>query len=456
MKPLPKPPLSAIWRHLIRFPGLKPEEARAYQDSRIRHIVRHAYRHVSYYRRLLDRHGINPDDIRTTRDLTRIPITDKSDLQKTPLADLVADTHDPGLLQARSTSGSSGRPFTFRFTARETSTLRTLAFRTNRYYGERLTDKFVAVFLLRKSNRGTRFFPDRMFQALGWLQREKVSTIQPLTAIAEQLAALNPAFIIAAPGVLIELGKLYRQKFFRLPKLRVILTSGEVTLPWMKEDIRNYFEVEVLDYYSTVETGIIAWECRETGRYHVCDDSMVLEVVRDGRTVPPGERGEVVLTSLIAEAMPLIRYRLGDIVTRGEPHCSCGRPYSTIDRIQGRMLDYFVLPGGRLVHPYSISYQLTHHLLPDRIDQYRLVQESPDRIVFQIVTSVPLDAEVFQSFEQKIRKIIGPDVEFCFQKLPQIEINPTGKFRIHQSMVSSYYDGLDWDAPQRIDQAIKK
>ncbi len=78
----------------------------------------------------------------------------------------------------------------------------------------------------------------------------------------------------------------------------------------------------------------MAWECRHSGDLHTCDDGVLVEVLRDGRPAEPGERGEVVVTNLHAYAMPFIRYRIGDLATRGAP-CGCGAPFSTIGEITG-------------------------------------------------------------------------------------------------------------------------
>jgi phenylacetate-coenzyme A ligase PaaK-like adenylate-forming protein len=70
---------------------------------------------------------------------------------------------------------------------------------------------------------------------------------------------------------------------------------------------------------------------------HTCDEAALVEVVHDGRPAADGEQGDVVATALHSYAMPFIRYRLGDIVTRGEQSCACGLPFATIGTIQGRM-----------------------------------------------------------------------------------------------------------------------
>lgn len=173
---------------------------------------------------------------------------------------------------------------------------------------------------------------------------------------------------------------------------------------------------------------------------------MIIEVLKDGIPAAEGERGEVVATNLHAFAMPFIRYRLGDIVTKGVETCRCGKPYATIQAVQGRMLDYFPLPGGRVIHPYEILLILLHGAA-SWIRQYQLLQEREDRITLQVVSSpIPTFAELLHA-QEAVSSLLGPDVEFLITLVPEINLEPSGKFRVSRSLVRSAYDGIEWNQP---------
>jgi phenylacetate-CoA ligase len=206
--------------------------------------------------------------------------------------------------------------------------------------------------------------------------------------------------------------------------------------------------------YGSHEFKLIAWECRETGGLHVSDDSVVLEVLRDGRPAAPGETGEVVATALHSFAMPFLRYRLADVVTRGATACPCGAPFSTIAAIRGRMLDYFPLPDGRLIHPYELVLPLVRH---PWVRQYQLLQERPDRVVLQVVAAPhPSPAELAEA-ERDARERLGPGVELVLALVSEIALQPNGKFRPSRSLVASAYDApeapLDPEEPTRLEDA---
>jgi phenylacetate-CoA ligase len=183
----------------------------------------------------------------------------------------------------------------------------------------------------------------------------------------------------------------------------------------------------------------------ETGNLHTCDDSVIVEILKDGRPAGVGERGEVVITVLHSFAMPFIRYKLGDIVTKGEEKCACGKPYSTLRNVQGRMIDYFPLPGRRVIHPYDIVVKIVGDASP-WIRQYQLTQEKENRIVLQIVPSGTVPERKKAKLTQSISALVGQDVTFEVMIVPKIHLEPHGKFRVSRSLVTSPYDEINWEA----------
>jgi phenylacetate-CoA ligase len=189
----------------------------------------------------------------------------------------------------------------------------------------------------------------------------------------------------------------------------------------------------------------MAWECRHSGDLHTCDDGVLVEVLRDGRPVEAGERGEVVVTNLHAYAMPFIRYRIGDLATRGAP-CGCGAPFATVGEIQGRMIDYFPLPDGRLLHPYEIIGRLVWG--PGQwMRQYQLVQERRDRVVLYVVAEEPPGGRL-EELDRTVRPILGAGVEFDVQVVGRIPFETTGKLRPSRSLVHSEYDRIRFEPIQ--------
>ncbi|MDA1314968.1 MAG: hypothetical protein O2968_16685, partial [Acidobacteria bacterium] len=168
------------------------------------------------------------------------------------------------------------------------------------------------------------------------------------------------------------------------------------------------------------------WECPETGLYHVCDNSLIVEVLRNGRPVGEGETGELVGTALHSYAMPFIRYRLGDVVTRGPASCPCGAPFSTLGRIQGRLIDRFPLPDGSSIHPFQIEVLLEGQ---GWIRRFQIIQETKESFRISIVArGVPVPQQV-RTVEGLLRESLGPGVQVKIDLVDQIPpSSASGKF----------------------------
>jgi phenylacetate-CoA ligase len=232
---------------------------------------------------------------------------------------------------------------------------------------------------------------------------------------------------------------------------RMVIVGGEVATPAMRLRIRETFAAPLYETYGSHECPLIGWECHHSGDLHTCDDGVLVEVLRDGRAVDPGERGEVVVTNLHAYAMPFIRYRIGDLATRGAP-CGCGAPFSTIGEIQGRMIDYFPLPDGRLLHPYEIISRLVWGPT-EWMKQYQLVQQRRDRVVLYVVAAATPPVEQIQEIERAVRAILGAGVEFQVELTGSIPVESTGKLRPSRSLVHSEYDRVRFEPVQPVAQA---
>jgi phenylacetate-CoA ligase len=137
--------------------------------------------------------------------------------------------------------------------------------------------------------------------------------------------------------------------------------------------------------------------------------------------------------------MPLIRYRLGDLVTRGPEHCHCGQPFSTVSAIQGRATDSFRLPGGRVVHPYRIL----ECLLPGVqrwIRHYQLVQERLDSIVLRVVPVGSVDPDLEARMRKAASAVLGAGIEFRVMVVEDIPPEQSGRVRHTLPLVSSNPD----------------
>ena len=249
------------------------------------------------------------------------------------------------------------------------------------------------------------------------------------------LLALCPDVISGWPTVLSEMSAEWsarRTSSSRTPKF--ILSGGETLSEINRERISKGFGANVYDLLGAHEFSLVAWECPVSGDYHLSDDTLFGEVLKDGRRVEPGERGELVATNLHSFAMPFIRYKLGDLVTQGTTPCACGSPFSSIRSIEGRTADLMLLIGGRKVHPQDISRE--SFIAAPVIRTLQVVQHSLDRIDLHIVPYREPTQDEIAAIHTAVVKLIGPGVTFNVVVVAEIERLPEGKFRLYRSMMT--------------------
>ena len=257
-----------------------------------------------------------------------------------PASDLVAGGFEAEKLVVHRTSGSSGEPFSIRRTPFEDRLLQAYRLAILFRLGMRLTDRRMAVVT-------ARFGPEALYMKLGLLRYEEVDCLESPEEMLRRLRAKPPGVLRGFPGTLSWLAGYIEDADRAVIHPKFVTTDSELMTADMRARIAEGFGAKVVDFYDSHEFNMIGWECQSGGLYHVSDLSMIAEVDNEGGAVSPGEDGELVGTALHSWAMPFIRFRLGDLVTRGPLQCPCGATNSTLMQVQGRLIDRFVLPDGR-------------------------------------------------------------------------------------------------------------
>jgi phenylacetate-CoA ligase len=424
---------------ILRHGKASRDEIVAFQERRLRQIVRHAYERVPYYRRLFDDARIKPDDIRTIADLHVIPVTTKETLRALARDDLTARGVNPNRLIRHESNGSTGIPVTV---FRQRAEAIALAAMHRRARWEVGIERGYRVATVNWRSRGATAVPRKQHRGLrnklwGIESSTRIDCALPVEEIAKQLKEARPEVIVGYPSVL-SLVAAHLGEGQTEVRPKHVITVSEVVTPAMRARMDSVFRAPVRDVYSCWELALIAHECGAGGNYHVCDDNLILEVLRDGQPVSAGEAGEVVGTSLNYAAMPFIRYELGDVVTRGPERCGCGSPFSTLAAIQGRVVDYFPLPDGRVLHPYTISAIIWETAFRC-MRQYQLVQERTDRITAYVALASEHYRDDVSAEMCRVETLLGPGVELVVEFVEEIPAGPRGKFGVYRSLVRSEY-----------------
>ena len=431
--------LSQIWKN----PRRTREAITAFQNRKLRAIIDYAYRHVKYYRHLFDAHGIRPEHVKTTADLSLIPITSVQDYRTRSFEEVFSSEFDPKKTVRRSTSGSSGRPFSVYRTPWEDHLINLFHIRIIQQFGVRFFYKTANIRLVSASHQRDSVVGS-IRQAFGIYRQYPIHSLLPEDEILHKLALLKPDVLFGYPTVLANIAKLADSERPLGFDPKFIIAGGEAVTPFRRHQIERGFRKTVYGIYGAHEFNKLAWECPESGNYHVCDDNVILEVLQNGRQAAVGERGEVVATGLHTYAMPFIRYRLGDIATRGPEVCPCGQPFSTLGDVQGRLHDYFRLPDRRLMHPDKIVVPIMENESA-WFDRYELVQEELNRIVLRIQPFQNPSKKQLINVKRLAMDQLPPDVDFRIEIVDEHAFKSEGKFRFCRSLVHSHSETILWD-----------
>ena len=324
-----------------------PERLRELQLRRLQKTVEHAFEAVPFYRRALTEAGLDPRDVRTLDDLRRLPFTTKDDLRRSYPLGMVAVPRSQ-LLRIHASSGTTGKPTVVAYTRGDLDTWSSLVARSIRAGGGRPGDLVHVAYGygLFTGGLGAHYGAERLgctvVPASGGMTERQVTLLRDLKA---DVIMLTPSYMLVILDEFERLGFDPRES-----ALKVGIFGAEPWTEEMRREIEQRADMHAVDIYglSEVMGPGVAQECVETkDGLTIWEDHFLPEVVDpvSGAPLPDGEPGELVLTTLTKEAMPLIRYRTRDL-TRLLP--GTARPMRRMERIRGRTDDMIILRGVNL------------------------------------------------------------------------------------------------------------
>ncbi len=350
------------------------------QNKRLREVIKYAYENVAFYHQAFNHAKVKLNDIRSVNDLLKIPPITKSEVQKN-FRSFIANGVSLEQCTSEQTSGSTGVPLTV-YAQKNASFV--LKANELRHYvengGSLLRDKFVLIGFRRIPDRRTAVA--RFLNRLGIYRSTRMCLQDPIEELLKQLVDFEPDVIKAPTSILMLLAAQVDKEEEKI-RPKFVWSNGELVDPRSRKLINSAFEVEMLDGYACVEAGYVAWECIEHAGYHINKDLVITEFVKDGEHVAAGEAGEIVLTPLWNYAMPLVRYRVGDIGIPSDENCPCGRGLPLMKVIEGRLDDFIVLPSGRIISPIVV---LSVFDGIEGIAEFRVIQEKKEELTVQIVS----------------------------------------------------------------------
>ena len=395
-------------------------------------MIEHAWRNVPYYRRRFEEACVRPGEIRSLDDLPKIPISGKPDFRLTSFNDRVAAGVNPERCIRRVTVGSTGQPTNLLRTRYEEYLLFAYRQRAGGYAGVSLREKRAVVM----NGEKRRYFPHRM---LGIARQLEIDAFLEIGEILAQLRAYRPAILGSTPQNFDRMLRALRPGDRETIRPRLLVCGGEFLTPTLRRRITETFGKPVLDTYGAHQFNLIAWECPLCGVYHTCDDTVIVEVLReDGTPAAPGEEGRVIGTALESFAMPILRFDLGDLARRPKDPRPCRVRFGTIESILGRSTDSIALPDGRVFNSYRIVHALRKEM---GIGRFQVVQEELDRVRVDYEALPGAAVDLGRTIEERCREQFPPEVAVYASRVDEIPPGPGGKLQLIRSLQTARQDG---------------
>lgn len=406
-----------------RIEEMPQEELKRLQYRLLKTTVYRLYSFSSFYRERMRAHGVHPDDIQGLEDVTKLPFMVKADLRDNYPDKLFTSPRDE-VVRYHASSGTTGKPTVVGYTDQDlehwtTSLARGL---TSCGLGRGDVIQVSYGYGLFTGGLGLHYGAERIGAAVlptsvGNTERQ-IELMQDMRVTA---IACTPSYLLHMGEVAEEMGLTIRDD----TELRVGILGAE---PWserMRDRMEDWLGIKAYDIYGTSElSGPLFTECEEQNGIHVWGDLALVEVIdpESGERVPEGEKGELTITMLRKEAMPIIRYRLGDVTSMTESSCPCGRTHPRIERISGRVDDMLIIRGVN-VFPSQVEHALMS--IPELGSQFQIVVDrkgSLDSMLVRVEVSPEAFSDKIKDLMEMKRRVthrlrttlnIGVDVELA-------------------------------------------
>ena len=331
----------------IEYETMPREALEAIQLKRLQAVLSHVYATVPFYKKKLDDAGILPGDIKTLKDLERIPFTTKQDLRDNYPFGMFAVPMS-NVVRIHASSGTTGQPTVVGYTARDIDTWAELMARALSAAGASRGDIIHNAY-------GYGLFTGGLGVHYG-AEKLGASVISVSGGNTKRQAIImrdfKPTILTATPSYTLHLAEAAEEMGISFKDLhfKAGIFGAE---PWsedMREEIERKLNIDAIDIYglSEVMGPGVSIECLEAKKgLHIFEDHFIPEIINPNteESLPYGDTGELVFTTITKEAFPLIRYRTRDVTTLNPEPCICGRTHIRMNKVSGRSDDMLIIRG---------------------------------------------------------------------------------------------------------------
>ena len=391
---------------------------REMQLERLKHIVAYAYERVPMYKERFDAIGLKPEHIKTLKDIEHIPYTTKDDLRDNYPFKLFAVPMKQ-IIRLHASSGTTGKPVVCGYTRKDLDNWSTCIARILTMAGATDEDIFHVAF-------GYGLFTGGFGLHYG-IEKLGATVVPVSSGNTERQIMLLKDFgataLIATPSYAMYLAETAKKMgVLQDLKLRLVCMGAEASTAEMHRSLQEIFGAFPTENYGLTEVGGpgVSGECREKAGMHINEDMFYPEIanIEEGKTLPEGERGELLITTLTKEGMPVLRYRTKDITSLTYEPCKCGRTTARMARVVGRTDDMLIIRGVN-VFPSQIESVLmampelgkTYEIIVDRVNYMDTIEVRVEVGDTGLLTDYSKLEELVARIKHKLRVVVQLDVK---------------------------------------------
>lgn len=409
-----------------------PEKLEKYRLERLHRMLVKVEKHVPYYRDCFAGLGFKPEEINSLADLQKLPLLTKAIIRTE------GDRMKSGIAQGLArfnTGGSSGEPLIFFIGTERVSHDVAAKWRATRWWDVDIGDPEIVVWgspIELGTQDRVRGIRDKLMRTelMPAFQMNETNLDQFVARIRER----HPKMLFGYPSAISHIAAHAKKRGIALNDLgiKVVFCTSERLYDHQREAISSAFACPVANGYGGRDAGFIAHEC-PAGGMHITAEDIIVEIIdENGSIQPTGIAGEIVVTHLATSDFPFIRYRTGDVGSLSTEKCACGRGLPLLKEIQGRSTDFVIAADGTIMHGLALVYPIRD--IPD-IAAFKVVQETRERVVVQIVTGEKCAGDVDWLITTGIKARLGQTVEVQVHRVQDIPREKSGKYRYVQSLV---------------------
>lgn len=417
----------------------KPEKILDKQWQRVRRTVAKAYQEVPFYREGYA--SIGWDSQKTDfsyQDFLALPKVEKEDIR-----DRISDLLNPsyrGRVTKGTTSGSTGESLVMYYSTEHESYSEGARWRAKGWWGIEPGCSQLAIWGRPYSGNRDRFLQQMKSFGLNMLLFSAFDIRETtLQQIWKTVRRFQPQIIYGYPSGIFALAEFLKKKQIAAEDLgvKVIMITAEASTESQRALIEEVFGTQTVNEYGCSETGGFVYECAE-GSWHISTELVFIEFLDpEGNPVLPGETGEIFLTDLRNDLMPLIRYRVGDLGSPLVGLCSCGRGLPRMGVSVTKENAVIRLANGETYMSGELNYisKTVMAEYPSSIAQFRVRQKTLELFEIEIVPGNDRVKQAESRFSQLMKEFLGDNISLQLTRVPKIERESTGKLRYFVSEV---------------------